>query len=110
MSVAAVPDLKGSETYYGLRVSYIGDEGDVVILGHHHHEPLRVVAALNKHARAYGGLANLLDDRRAEIGDLWCRLDETYAVLLQRCSYYPYLECGRTADDPGAFPVTMWRV
>lgn len=125
MTTATLPDLKGLETYYGLQVSDIGEDGTVIILGHHHHDPLRVVAALNRHARTFWGCANLLDDTGKGVADLSGSLSETYAVALnscgsperphdcQRCRELSdadwWIEWNHAADDPDAFPVTMWR-
>lgn len=132
MATSAAPDLHSFETYYGLQVSYVGEDGDVIILGHHHDHPLRVIAALNRHAREVSGLTNLLDDRRADVEDLAGFLQETHAVLIESCDdedlhddymgtdgFCPrcrelaeadwWIEWNHTAGDPGAFPVTMWR-
>jgi hypothetical protein len=125
---ATIPALKGFETYYGLQLSDIGEDGNVVILGHHSDKPLRVVAALNRHARTFWGLVNLMDNTGAELDDLACSLAETYAVVIERCDDADdtdhaldclrcreivtadwYIEWNHKADDKGAFPVTMWR-
>lgn len=122
-----IPDLKGFSTYYGLRVSGIGEDGDLIILGHHHHDPLRVIAALNAHARTFWGLVNLLDRPYAELTDLTGSIRETHAVLITSCAGLDqdcagegcwrcrelagtdwWIEWSHAADEPGAFPVTVW--
>jgi hypothetical protein len=123
--MTSTPDLKGFETYYGLRLSDIGEDGDVIILGHHSDEPLRVVAALNRHARTFWGLANLIDRPGAELDDLVGAIHETHAVIVVQCddsAHEPdcsrcreigeadwWIEWNHAGDDPNAFPVTMWR-
>lgn len=125
MTAPTTPDLKGFKTYYGLQVSDIGEDGDLIILGHHHHDPLRVIAALNRHARTHWSLTNLIDKPGAEVADLACSVYETHAVLRTECDDPDHeadcvmcrevadadwwIEWNRTAEEPGAFPVTMWR-
>lgn len=50
-------------THYGITVCHIGEDGDMLALGHH--DPRRALAAFNRHARTVLGLANYLDDRSA---------------------------------------------
>lgn len=110
MTTATIPDLKGFETYYGLKVSDIGEDGNVLILGHHHHDPLRVVAALNRHARTFWGLRNLIDERDALLGDLVGALIETYAVVESFDAdgdWYIRWDVDQAVE--GAFPATVWR-
>jgi hypothetical protein len=125
MTTQALPDLKGFNTYYGLQVSDIGEDGAVLVLGHHHNDPLRVIAALNQHARTLWTCSNLLDRPGAEVADLAGALSETYAAALNDCGdsdHDPncfrcreiaegdwWIEWNRDEGDPGAFPVTMWR-
>ena len=105
----SLPDLKGFETYYGLRVADIGEDGNVIVLGHYHDSPLRVIAALNKHARTFWGLTNLLDDPGAELADLKSALTETYAVVEKYDGNLDwYISWNEPANRPGAFPATIW--
>lgn len=121
----AFPELDGFQECYGIRVSYIGDDGAMIALGHHDHRI--VIAAMNQHARSYCGLANMLDDPRATYDDVEGWLNERWAVeLVDRC-----LECGdnpecrecqalrtraedewclRWGNEPtaGSFPVMIW--
>jgi hypothetical protein len=54
--------------HYGVPVTCIGEDGDMLAFGHH--EPRRALAAFNRHARTEIGLANILDDRSASAEDL----------------------------------------
>jgi hypothetical protein len=120
---ATIPDLFGFETYYGLKLSDIGEDGAVIILGHHD-DPRPVIAALNKHSRTFWGLVNLMDDRSAELAELASMFSETYAVARhneacrdEACADCALVRAGQRAwwinwDVPPerqhAFPVTVW--
>lgn len=124
-----VPDVAADwPTYYGIRLSDVGEDGEIVVLGHHEDDTRRVVAALNRHARVFWGEPRGLD------GDY----EETTGLLLQRWARFMVdcedpkghafrveqdgacWKCGEIADaewfitwaagsgDPGAFPVTLW--
>lgn len=85
------PELAGFKTYYGIQVSYIGEDGAMIALGHHDRRV--TIAAMNRHARLDCGLANMLDDPRATYDDVEGWLHERWAVeLTDRCR-----ECD---DDP----------
>jgi hypothetical protein len=106
-----IPALAGSETYYGVTLSDVGDDGDVVILGHGH-DPMRLIAALNRHAREYWGFVNLLDDKSMTVADLAGDFSETWAYLTadNTDEYGWYMEWNVNPLMPnGSFPVTMWR-
>lgn len=47
-------------TYDGIAVCCSGEDGDMLALGHH--DPAVALAAFNRHAREYLGLANIVDD------------------------------------------------
>jgi hypothetical protein len=129
-----IPRLNDFGTYFGIRVADIGEDGDLIALGHH--PPKAALAAFNAHARKVWGLLDLLDGGRGG-GPAWRRaLDDVkprWAVLLtNRCR-----DCTKNAvvdgcvycsdvravtnsgswwiaqdaahDEPGAFPVTCWR-
>lgn len=61
--VTPVPEA----THYGIKVTAIGEDGDLLAFGHH--EPRRALAAFNRHARTEWGLLNLADNRRAAAAD-----------------------------------------
>lgn len=103
--------LPGLSTYYGVQLIDIGDDGDVMVLGHHD-APRRVVAALNRHARLYWGMPNLYDDRSPgaytdTLKDLmprWARL-----VPPEQGEDWRVTWAAKSTDD-AAFPITMWHV
>jgi hypothetical protein len=122
---ATIPDLPDFETYYGVQVSDIGEDGDVIILGHH--DKRRALAALNRHARTFWGLTNLYDGATT-VSPAVDNLRERWAVLLTKCenadgpdhegrcyrcediassSWWIDYSADETAS--GAFPVMMWR-
>ena len=104
-----LPDLKGFETYYGLQVSDIGEDGYTLILGHHSDDPLRILAALNRHARQFWGCCNLFDDYGGRVVDLARTLSETWAIVeaFDRHGDW-YIRWNMQPSDPEAFPVTVW--
>lgn len=126
-----IPHLDSFEVHYGIPVSSIGDDGDMIALGHH--DPKQTLAALNAYAKSLG-LVDLLDgDGRWT--DAWkLALDRVFprwAVLLKHCDEYPRCavdltddgNCQRRAEitqsgwcidygatEPGqdTFPVMIW--
>jgi hypothetical protein len=125
MTTPTIPDLKDFETYYGIQVSDIGEDGDVVILGHH--DKRLALAALNRHARTFWGLTNLYDGE-AVLSPAGDNLRECWAVLMTKCKDADSPDhvgrCHRCEDiagaswwikynaketDLGAFPVMVWR-
>jgi hypothetical protein len=62
--------------HYGCRVTYIGEDGDVMVMGHP--GARRALAAANRCARKDVGLVNLADDRFADFYALMVR--ELWAV------------------------------
>jgi hypothetical protein len=121
-----IPDLKGFETYYGLKVSDIGEDGDVIVLGHH--DKRRALAALNRHARTFWGLDDLYDGRLPMFPDFKAvdDISERWAVLIESCGVPAdehvsdcwrckqlaeadwWIEYGATSSDENAFPVMVW--
>lgn len=106
----------GAETYYGVEVRTIGEDGALIAVGHH--EPRRVIAAFNAYVREYLGYQNL-DDYRPRFGDLASRIDRVWLALVPWCGDCddPH-ECEAcptgtrwwlqvVAERPGAFPA-MW--
>jgi hypothetical protein len=106
------PDLSGFETFYGVPVCYIGEDGDVVALGHH--DQRRTIAAMNALARTQAGLRNLIDRRKASVKDITETLSQKWATVEVHngigdgpYGYDWYMEWA-TWDTPGAFPVMLW--
>ena len=110
---ADLPVLAGFENAYGLDVCDVGEDGAVVILGHHSDDPLRIIAALNLHAREFWGLTNLLDKSHAQLSDLADSLIEAWATVRIDRPAMPsaewYMEWGHASTDPDTFPITLWR-
>lgn len=67
MTVFVTPEPEA--THYGIGVTCIGEDGDMLALGHH---PARMVlAAFNCHARTEMGLANLADCRSITAAEVY---------------------------------------
>lgn len=123
-----VDEMRCSMTqHYGVWVSCIGEEGDMVALGHH--EPKRTLAALNRYSREECGLDSITDERwptyRAVLGHLEWR----HARLVHHCDgvnddpEHDNDTCGRCREirdsawwldysnpaTPDSFPITLWR-
>lgn len=97
-----LPDLETHTTVYGVRLSEIGDDGDVFALGHV--GKLRMIAALNWQARTVWGMELaefVLRDAVDQIVHTWMR-NVGGTGLSDWC-----LEPAQ-AGEAGAFPVTYW--
>lgn len=119
------PALDGFETYYGVPVCFIGEDGMPTALGHH--DPRRFLAAINRYAREVLGwldyrhgaphltVADLLADVRRE----WmrqtdhCNSDHNHLDPGENCmeceeikSCKWYITSARQ-DAADAFPVTV---
>lgn len=123
MTAPTIPALKGFDTFYGVPVSYLGDDGDAVALGHH--DVRTTVAAFNRLARSCG-LTNMLDDKGTAYLGVALRVSAGWAVLADGCTevdsrkHSPACgECQEIAEagwafdvaaqgDEGAFPVMWW--
>jgi hypothetical protein len=127
-TVNPVPDFPDFLTYYGVQLADIGDDGDIIVLGHH--DKRLVLAALNRHARRFWGVTNLFDG--APPGpDVYDTIRQTWAAKLTRCpdAEQPnhnavchrcsqirstvadgswWIEADVPADFPGAFPAMYW--
>lgn len=91
----ADPKRHGFETYYGVPVCSVGEDGDLLALGHH--DPRRTIAAMNAYSRKAIGLRNLYDDHGGG----------TYSEAVDMLSARHAV---RTGDDasPGSLPVMIW--
>lgn len=71
--------------FYGVKVMWIGEDGDVLVVGHPGER--RALAAANKLARVDAGLVNLYDDKGAEVD--WSQVRELWAAPAHRndCKY-----------------------
>lgn len=129
-----IPDLDHFEVYFGIRVADVGEDGDLIALGHH--EPKAALAAFNAHAKKFWGLVDLFDTgphdaprwRRAlqDVKQRWavsltdrCRdcvrdgrrddcagCGDVQAAIKEGSWWIAY---DAAEDEPGAFPVTLWR-
>lgn len=119
-----LPDLEGFTTCHGVKVSPIGDDGTLIVLGHH--DRRRVIAALNAYSRDMCGFANVLDEPGAGFEEAQEFLYAAWAVLVTSCDKpagHDTAECGKCKEiaegpwwirydaketHPGAFPVMIW--
>lgn len=127
-----IPQLDGFEVHYGIPVSSIGEDGDMIVLGHH--DGKQALSALNAYAKSLGWIDLLDGDGRWT--DAWkvalSQVESRWALLVERCDEYPkcatdlsedgkcqrcaeitdagwYLNYAATEADQGAFPVMIWR-
>jgi hypothetical protein len=109
---AQLTEPQMEDTHYGIKVAHMGEDGDLIALGHH--SDRRTIAAFNRHMRTFLGLANLADDRSSTAAD-WvpalqrkhCRFrvpnpetwEGDWAWIAEWCD----------PDSPDARPVTLIR-
>lgn len=125
-----IPALPDFDVQFGIPISAIGEDGDLIALGHH--APKAALAAFNAYARQTIGLVDLLDGRGAwrealvsvqqrwavwltdrcrtcakdgQRDDCWSCVDVREAARLHSW----WLDWAAAEDEPGAFPVTVWR-
>lgn len=108
---AELPKLEGCKTFYGIQVAAIGEDEQLLIIGHH--DDRRTVAALNAYSRKIHHLGCLFGDGRSDPGDYLTAaagLDRTWAVFREADpeseSYWHASWCAE--DAIGAVPVTVW--
>lgn len=75
----AITDPATEATHYGIPVAHIGEDGDMLALGHPGIR--RAFAAFNRHARVFCGLANLADDQSARLADWSDAITEEWAIF-----------------------------
>lgn len=76
-----IPNPEMEDEHYGVSVAHFGEDGDMIALGHH--STRRALAAFNRHARHFVGLANLADDRSAKAADYTVGISTKWAVFRQ---------------------------
>jgi hypothetical protein len=98
--------------HYGIPVSDIGDDGDLIAPGHH--EPRRVLAAFNRYARTQWGYPNLAGSRDTTAADLYDQIRRHWGVFRAPNPAAEHEDPGWewvidhcTADTPGAAPYTQ---
>lgn len=123
--------MDGAFTYYGVMMQPLGDDGDIVlILGHH--DTRRAVAALNRCCREDLELLGMFDDLSTTYEEAARDLEFRWAKLVTECRAASWPDhpddcwnCGEiqaliadggwwvqydyTEDEPGVFPVMIWR-
>lgn len=96
--------------HYGIAVCHIGEDGDMLALGHH--APYKALAAFNRHARVFVGLANLFDDRSLRVADVIADIAPKWATFAppdpelgedRDCPWYAHWDVD--GDAAGAVPV-----
>lgn len=102
-------------THYGIQVAYIGEDGDMLALGHH--DVRRALAAFNRHARVFSGLLNLGDDRSATVDEWAIAIKHTSAVIrkpdtqdLYEDPDWRWVADWSDPQAPGAQPITLLEV
>jgi len=100
------------DTHYGITVCHIGEDGDMLALGHH--SPRRALAAFNRHARVFVGVMNLEDSRGARIADWLGCIQERWAVFSSPDpsegddpDWLWAVDYSVAADTPGAVPIML---
>lgn len=123
--------MDGAFTYYGVMMQPLGDGRDIVmILGHH--DTRRAVAALNRYCREDLELLGMFDDLSTTYEEAARDLEYRWAKLLTRCRRADrpghkencetcwaisceiqsggwWVQYDFTEDEPGVFPVMIWR-
>lgn len=103
------------DTHYGIQVCHVGEDGDMFALGHPGIR--RAFAAFNRHARVFCRLANLADDRGAQVEDWIDSITEHWVILRKpnpdnehEDPDWEWVADWVDADTPHALAVTLFRV
>lgn len=107
-TVQHLSDPQMEATYYGVPVAYVGEDGEMLALGHHEHR--RVLAAFNAHARRHYGLVNLADDQNATAAPWLADLHQQWALFSTpdpATSDYAWVTEEVAEGSPNALPVTF---
>jgi len=102
-NLESIPELEGFAEHYGCKVSSIGEDGGMIILGHAGR--LRAIAAMSAYARNELGYHHL-----DLLNDLWCNENPDFAHTWMRNKGPEtggdwYLVRAQS-NEAGAFPVT----
>jgi hypothetical protein len=109
-----ITDPATEDTHYGIPVCHIGEDGNMLALGHPGKR--KAFAAFNRHARVFCGLPNLADDFSARLADWLDGVKEEWVVFrkpdpdneFEDPEYEWYFDQS-TADNPNSQPVTVLR-
>jgi hypothetical protein len=114
LTAELIADPEMEDTHYGIKVSHIGEDGDLIALGHH--SDLRTLAAFNRHMRVFLGLANLADDRSSTAAEWVPALQRKHAVFRTpdpdnefEDPEWSWVAHWCDTDTPDARPVTLLR-
>ncbi len=122
---AEIPELSGFQEIYGIKVSAIGEDGDLIALGHH--KTLYALAAFTGYAVDVMGLQDLYDGSTDDPGSkASAAIKQGWAGLVTACDeageedhqddccecieireHAWYLEVG-DKEVPNSFPVTYF--
>lgn len=122
---AVTPELSGFTEIYGIKVSALGEDGDLIALGHH--KPIYALAAFTGYAVDVMGLQDvydgLVDDPGPKVTAAtkhgWATLktacdeageddhDDDCYECIEISEFSWYIEVGEK-EVPGAFPVTYF--
>lgn len=113
---ASLPELGGFREYDGVRVGYVGDEGDIAVLGWHDN-PAVVLRAMDRLARDEAGIDGVYDNPEhspspEDLSRVWAVNEGTGTGEEQWCLRWMTVPDGgavvfTASDDPGAFPITV---
>lgn len=101
------PDLPGFETHYGCRVSVVGEDGEMIILGHA--GKLRTLAAFNAYSRRTVGLKDISDGiRPADMAQYIEGISHRWATTEDGSNDYDWVMQTYKTCLIGAFPITIY--
>ena len=105
-----IPDLSMVATYYGVPVSDIGEDGNVVALGHV--GKCRALAAFMRNAREQWGddlfLTSSFGSGRPTLDRALDRIEHLWMINTGSTEEYGWRLEQAQPSTPGAFPVTWW--
>jgi hypothetical protein len=94
---------------FGVPVSFVGEDGAVLMLGWH--EPRKAVAVILRHARRDCGLdaEDVFGNYADTLEDVAKNLTRTHALFTDDRDHGWYCRTGKDAATPYALPVTVWQ-
>jgi len=107
-AVRAAPQPDFPSTAYGVRLTWLGEDGGMAAEGH---VPLlRFVAACNRVARTECGLRNLADERGFALDDVLDVVRHVWAVTVPPEGWCEWAVSWQdvTKETPGAIPLTVY--
>lgn len=129
MSTFPTPVTESCRSYYGVPVVDVGEDGDILVLGHEHHWR-RALSAVNAHARYLGyEIGDELSFARRNLRERWAQLTTECCNAPLDDPEHPEVACHRCDRDrpasmrefawcadwlvaeaaAGAFPVLVWQ-